>query len=945
MMMGSTPMATQSKRPSRRRRRTRRTQFDLILADVPCSGDGTTRKNIDACNSWSQLGALALHKLQVDIAWRGVSHLLRIGGYLCYSTCSMNPIENEAVVAELLRRSQGQLELVDCRHNVFGTPPSSSSSLLPQRTTRKVNDKNNYDNEKHNKHDDDENIKPSVLFQTRPGWSTWKVFCEPTSGKELKNRDNKHKPYMQQTRQEYARQQEQQQQEAEDGDQNFNKSSNNKNMPGDGQEHVRAVATAAQKFEPTSMDLMYLQQLATQEAGLELYENMEQVNDKAAAAAGLQQKQEQQQGRKRKSSMIVPSCFPPSTDKERRVLEQCIRCLPHDNNTGGFFVALLHKTGPIGSTDRMKLKKDDDDDHETAAEDLAGGTSLKRAREQQVQVQVDAIKVDNDNDDDPEDGSTSSAKRQKSDESNENASATARMKEEEKEKQPSLRQSFVPETAGSGGPPKQGRSSQQPHQQQQHQQVFVPVKDEILDPLIEYYGLGGSNFRKDVFMAHSNSDSNLISFIAPSVKDFLFPSDKPMEDVKDNNDDNNNDNNNKTRNSNKMSVIATGLKAFVKNNSQEECPISHRIAQESAHFLVPFMSNKRKLMVPLSDFKACLQQSPPHPNGSGGNSIPLAKEFSLEFAQRVRAMDVGAFVVVLTEKEKRGHRDDDDNNKKVTTITRMDTACMSNNSNMVLVMWRCRGDHVNTLVSSIEIEVIKSQLAAFQENNKNNKESMEENVTEMQVETTTETTRTTGLNHLEAQSTRELLHMMHNQTNNLQIMLSTLAEAREADRVMFMSQFQMIHTSMCRIANQPIHMLCHPGGQHNNNKNNYAIGGGGGGRNAGVAAPPPPPGNATLSSSPRTLNQLWDEFMVGIGGRKPARLFTREERGACKHKYHRRKVVWDRISLLVNAGLSAQVACDRIYDVYGHASTVTHIINSLRNDIRNGTVHESLCIG
>ena len=130
--------------------------------------------------------------------------------------------------------------------------------------------------------------------------------------------------------------------------------------------------------------------------------------------------------------------------------------------------------------------------------------------------------------------------------------------------------------------------------------------------------------------------------------------------------------------------------------------------------------------------------------------------------------------------------------------------------------------------------------------------------------------------------------------------------------------------------------------QQNNIQNNNAIGGGGGGGggggNAGTVGPPPP-GNATLSGTPRTLNQLWVECMDGIGGQKPARLFTREERGAGKHKYHRRKVVWDRVALLINAGLTAQVACcDRIYDVYGHASTVTHIINSLRNDIRNSVL-------
>ena len=39
--------------------------------------------------------------------------LLAPGGLLCYSTCSLNPLENEAVVAELLTRCGGALEIVD----------------------------------------------------------------------------------------------------------------------------------------------------------------------------------------------------------------------------------------------------------------------------------------------------------------------------------------------------------------------------------------------------------------------------------------------------------------------------------------------------------------------------------------------------------------------------------------------------------------------------------------------------------------------------------------------------------------------------------------------------------------------------------------------------------------------------------------------------------------
>ena len=99
-----------------------------------------------------------------------------------------------------------------------------------------------------------------------------------------------------------------------------------------------------------------------------------------------------------------------------------------------------------------------------------------------------------------------------------------------------------------------------------------------------------------------------------------------------------------------------------------------------------------------------------------------------------------------------------------------------------------------------------------------------------------------------------------------------------------------------------------------------------------------PPLRAELS--PRNLHVLWQEYQEGIGGdRKAARLFTTEERGKVKHKYHRRKVVWDLISRLIRAG---HTACDRIYNVYGQDKSVTYIINKLKNDRRNGTLHVDL---
>ncbi|CAI8410419.1 MAG: Ribosomal RNA small subunit methyltransferase F [Candidatus Poseidoniaceae archaeon] len=77
--------------------------FDAIVADVPCTGSATSRKNKDVWWSWSPKGGRTMFQLQVDIASRG-AQLLQPGGLMVYSTCSIDPVENEAVIAELVRK-------------------------------------------------------------------------------------------------------------------------------------------------------------------------------------------------------------------------------------------------------------------------------------------------------------------------------------------------------------------------------------------------------------------------------------------------------------------------------------------------------------------------------------------------------------------------------------------------------------------------------------------------------------------------------------------------------------------------------------------------------------------------------------------------------------------------------------------------------------------------
>jgi multisite-specific tRNA:(cytosine-C5)-methyltransferase len=96
-------------------------KFDRILADVPCSGDGTTRKNYNVWKDWTPGNALGLHPLQVRILVRALQ-MLKVGGRAVYSTCSLNPVENEAVVASAIEACGGpeRVRVVNCSDKLTG---------------------------------------------------------------------------------------------------------------------------------------------------------------------------------------------------------------------------------------------------------------------------------------------------------------------------------------------------------------------------------------------------------------------------------------------------------------------------------------------------------------------------------------------------------------------------------------------------------------------------------------------------------------------------------------------------------------------------------------------------------------------------------------------------------------------------------------------------------
>lgn len=76
-------------------------QFDLVLVDAPCSGEGMFRKDHSARNEWSVQNVFACAERQKEII-KNIWGSLKPGGCLIYSTCTFNTAENEELVSWML---------------------------------------------------------------------------------------------------------------------------------------------------------------------------------------------------------------------------------------------------------------------------------------------------------------------------------------------------------------------------------------------------------------------------------------------------------------------------------------------------------------------------------------------------------------------------------------------------------------------------------------------------------------------------------------------------------------------------------------------------------------------------------------------------------------------------------------------------------------------------
>lgn len=262
-------------------------RYDRILGDVPCSGDGTLRKNVNIWKDWNLNNGMGLHALQLRILLKGLAQL-RPGGRFVYSTCSLNPIENEAVIAAALR---------EC-----GADPAKGK----KGSVRVVN------------------VDDQITDLKRAkGLTTWKV-C-PGKGRHLfdGSADNVW-PKQEPTKDRTAT-------AAHNGDA---KAEGEEEVAKDGEASTtQDSAGAAESTDATAKDDSPAAQTGTKEyrahlPAIPFVDSWDRLYELDASLA----------------SRTAKTLWPAGNEKELGI-ENCMRVYPHYQNTGGFFITVLEKQG------------------------------------------------------------------------------------------------------------------------------------------------------------------------------------------------------------------------------------------------------------------------------------------------------------------------------------------------------------------------------------------------------------------------------------------------------------------------------------------------------------------------------------------------------------------------------------------------------------------------
>ena len=110
--------------------------YDRILLDAPCSGSGIIRKSPNTIKLYNPKKLKMVTRLQLRLLQRAFE-LLKPNGILSYSTCSLDPEENEFVVMKFLENnSNAKLEKIELKNLILNNKLSEFKGVqIPKEIT------------------------------------------------------------------------------------------------------------------------------------------------------------------------------------------------------------------------------------------------------------------------------------------------------------------------------------------------------------------------------------------------------------------------------------------------------------------------------------------------------------------------------------------------------------------------------------------------------------------------------------------------------------------------------------------------------------------------------------------------------------------------------------------------------------------------------------------
>ncbi|ONM55640.1 S-adenosyl-L-methionine-dependent methyltransferase superfamily protein [Zea mays] len=457
--------------------------------------------------------------------------LLKVGGRMVYSTCSMNPVENEGVVAEILRRCGDSVELLDVSNEL------PELARRPGLSTWKVRDRGSW----FGVHEDVPRYRKHVISAS--------MF---PSGKGSKD-------------------------------------------SGTGSSSVEVNTDVADADMKDSTDMGEGEQETT--VTIDDSNNGDNLKTEEGTKVDCESGEvTTSSSYKKLNSTSI------RTEHSDYPLHRCMRIVPHDQNSGAFFIAVLHKLSPLNENQVVDGVRIDQNISKDKTEKLEKDLVSHKASSEENTVHQQVI--DNAN---VLDGEQNRDRDNKSSEDKSSEDSKVNVNE-----------------AAKGQAGTRDRRRQQNQGRWRGVDPVIFFKDEVtVKSIVSFYGITDS-FPLEGHLVTRNPDTSHVKriyYVSKSVQDVLELNIKIGERLK---------------------ITSLGLKIFERQSSKEGSPCTFRLSSEGLPLLLPYIT-KQILYASAIDFQHLLQY----------RTIKFPDFVDAKFGEEASALLPGCCVVVLRE----GHQD------------------------------------------------------------------------------------------------------------------------------------------------------------------------------------------------------------------------------------------------------------------------------------------------